>query len=695
MGGLLVFIVLTLFLRFRIALWVVVGIPISFLGAVWLMGLSSVDVSINLISLFAFILVLGVVVDDAIIIGESIYHQILEGGHDRRQVIKGTNIVAAPATFGVLTTVAAFAPLLFIEGQLRPFFATVSIVVIFCLLFSLVESKFILPVHLAMTRLSDHSKKKSPLYTLQLTFQAQLDKFIANVYRPLLTSMLNNRRTSLASFFAILIITIGLMGSGWLRYEFYPNVPSDFIRVTLEMSESSSYEKRDKVLDLLQKRLDEIAAEFQSLLSAKEGDKESSKESIFDQVLVYTTDDTKAQIVVEMNRNYRKQISTVEISNRWREKVGPLTDIKQLRFVGSTNTGGGSPIDFQLISDNEKQLQQVAAAVTQKLQAMNGVFDVRSDSSFGRRELNIELKPQAETYQLTRKDIARQIGQAFFGEEAQRIQRGKDEVKVMLRYPLAERRSINDLDQMWLLTKNGSRIPLNEVALVTPSTTFSSIHRIEGKQTIRLQADINTSQVESRQVNTEIEGIILPPLLTKFSDVEYEIGGISKDQASSFKDIGSSVFLSIFLIYTLLAIPLKSYVKPLLIILVIPFGITGAVIGHLLMGKAMSMMSLLGVIALAGVVVNDSLILVDYANRLTKAGKNLIEAVVDAGARRFKAIVLTSLTTFVGLLPIMTETSLQAQFVIPMAISLAFGVIFATFISLLMIPLLLSFSSND
>ncbi len=247
---------------------------------------------------------------------------------------------------------------------------------------------------------------------------------------------------------------------------------------------------------------------------------------------------------------------------------------------------------------------------------------------------------------------------------------------------------------MRVLTKYGRRILVNEVELVTISKSLFSMHRIEGKQTIRIQADINTSQVESRQVNTEIEGIILPPLLNKYSDVEYEIGGINKEQTASFRDIGGSVFLSIFLIYTLLAIPLKSYVQPLLIILVIPFGITGAVIGHLLMGKAMSMMSLLGVIALAGVVVNDSLILVDYANRLKKEGKRLVEAVVDAGARRFKAIVLTSLTTFVGLLPIMMETSLQAQFVIPMAISLAFGVIFATLISLLMIPLLLSFSQK-
>ena len=453
------------------------------------------------------------------------------------------------------------------------------------------------------------------------------------------------------------------------------------------MSESSSAEKRDSMLNLLQLKLELIESELKSASELSE--------KVFEGVLVFTTDDTKAQIIVEMNREFRHLASTIDIANRWRESVGLLTDIKQLQFVASTNTGGGSPIDFQILSDNSEQLQQVGLAITQKLKTMAGVFDVRSDSSYGRRELNIELKPQAELYQLTRFDISRQIRQAFFGEEAQRIQRGKDEVKVMLRYPLAQRRSISDLDQMWLLSKNGNRIPLNEVAMVTPSTTFSSINRIDGKQAIRILADIDPIQVQSHQIIATIEEDFLPLLLIQYPEVEFQLGGSGKEKSGAFADILQSVFLSLFFIYALMAVLLKSYRQPLLIMLVIPFGITGAVLGHLLMAKAMSMMSLLGIIALSGVVVNDSLILVDYVNRLKQNGVRLAEAVVEAGVRRFKAIILTSLTTFVGLLPILTESSLQAQFVIPMAISLAFGVLFATAISLILVPLLLSFSQNN
>ncbi len=693
-GAVLVFLMLALFLRLRIALWVVVGIPVSFLGAIWLMGLDPFSTSINLISLFAFILVLGVVVDDAIIVGESVHQQIEHDGMSKEAVIKGAQAVASPATFGVLTSLAAFAPLLFVDGSLKPFFGTVSIVVSLCLLFSLLESKFILPAHLAGISFDKDKSSTNFFYRLQNSFQKKFERYVKSAYQPFLRKLLNKPYQSLASFISILIITFGVMGSGWLRYEFYPSVPSEFIRATVVVNQSASENKRNEVIYKLEQSLMAISDEYQQE-RAQSGE---NVEPLIKELLVFVTDEHSGQLVAELSSNEVRELDVISVANKWRERVGRIPGVKELRFIGSTNTGGGSPVDFKLSGKDQQQLELASRDILAKLNAINGVFDVRSNSSFGRKELNIELKPQAQIFGLNRTEIARQVRNAFFGEEVQRVQNGRNEVKVMVRYPLEQRSSLAELDDIWLLNNKDERIPFSSVASASISTGYNSINRIDRQLSISILADINSSIIESRKVNTMIKNDFIPTIMNKYPDIRFHLDGSSAEQGESLAMLGVMSLISLFVIYALIAIPLKSYKLPLLVLCVIPFGIVGAVIGHLIFDRAMSMMSLLGIIALSGVVVNDSIILLDRINKIKESlavtKDNIIDVLLDAGATRFKAIFLAAMTTFVGLLPIMTETSLQAQFVIPMAISLAFGVLFSSFITLLLLPVLVKIGSK-
>jgi multidrug efflux pump subunit AcrB len=692
-GALLVCLILALFLRLKVAAWVIVGIPIAFFGALWLMPLGPWPVSINVISLFGFILVLGIVVDDAIIIGESIYTKIRADGHTLDNVIRGARRVAVPATFGVLTTIAAFAPMLFVGGIIGPFFEAMSIVVILCLLFSLVESKLILPAHLAHAKIKPvddddlfNPQRKIGLFEriprffskIQRRVQNGLHRVIHNWYSPLLERAIRNRGLTFSIFAAILILTFGVINSGITRVVLFPEVPGDFIEVRLTMQNGTAPSVRDAALSRIE----------QSIFDINEQHIETHPElpEPVDHIIVFTDGDTGGLVFLELYRGEDRPIDAEQMIGMWREAVGEIAGVKELRFSGGDNIGGGAPLSFNLSGNNYEALEDAAAELEDKLGEYAGVFDIRNTSNAGGQEIRLRIKPEAEALGLNMTSLGRQVRQAFYGEEAQRIQRGRNELKVMVRYPLEERRSIADLENMRIRTPTGDEVPFGSVAEVTFGQGYSSISRQDRMRTVTVSADIDEENVEPGEIIKEISEDFIPSLLSRHAGVEYSLEGASLEEQEFIRNVSIASIAALFLIYALIAIPLHSYSQPLIIMSVIPFGLIGAVFGHILMGKAISMFSLFGLIALAGVVVNDSLILIDFVNKARAEGMPAYDAVVQSGKERFRPIVLTSLTTAGGLMPIMLESSVQAQFVIPMAISLSFGILFATVITLFLIP---------
>ena len=692
-GALLVFLLLSLFLRMKVAGWVIIGIPITFLGAFFLMPLGPWPVTMNMISLFGFIIVLGIVVDDAIIIGESVYTKIRVDGHTIDNVVKGARKVAVPATFGVLTTIAAFTPMLFVGGIVGPFFEALSMVVVLCLMFSLVESKLILPAHLVHAKIEpvDEDDLFNPqrhisllqrvprfFQKIQRRTQHGLHRLIHDYYRPALGKVIENRGITVTMFAGALIVTIGLVNSGLVRIVLFPEVPGDFIRMQLEMESGTAPEVRNAALDRIEQAIldlnDEYIAENPDL------------DPMIAHIGSFTTSDTGAVAWTEMPMVDDRAMQAADVSGLWRERVGEIPGVKELTFADGDHFGGGSPLSFRLSGENFSALESAAKELEQKLTEFEGVFDVLNSSNSGGQEIKLAIKPEAEALGLTLVSLGRQVRQAFYGEEAQRIQRGKDELKVMVRYPLEERRSVADLENMRIRTPAGDEVPFGSVAEVSFGSSYSSISRLNRERTITVSADIDPDIVEPGEVIKEISSEFVPELLSRHAGVSYGLEGASQEEQEFIANLIVASIAALFLIYALIAIPLHSYGQPLVIMSVIPFGIIGAVIGHIVMGKAVSMFSLFGFVALAGVVVNDSLIMVDFINKAREEGVPLRQAVIDSGTQRFRAIILTSFTTAAGLMPIMLETSVQAQYMIPMAISLSFGIIFATAITLFLIP---------
>ncbi|MGA8206174.1 MAG: efflux RND transporter permease subunit [Woeseiaceae bacterium] len=695
MGAVLVFIMLSMFLRMKVAGWVIMGIPLSFLGTLWLMPHGPWPVTINMISLFGFIIVLGIVVDDAIIIGESVYTQIRKDGHTIDSVVKGAKRVALPATFGVLTTIAAFAPMLFIGGFAGPFFAAMSVVVILCLFFSLMESKLILPAHLVHANIKpvdedDLFRPQRPIgaweriprffQKIQRHVQHGLHRLIYNGYQPLLEKAIRNRGLTAAAFTGGLILTFGLFSGGLVRFVMFPEVPGDFVQMSMEMESGTPPEVRDAAVDRIESAMLDMNEEYNA--AHPDGD------PLINHMVTYTTSDTGAEAFVELPMVEDREMNVKDISAMWRNRVGEIPGVKDLTFSDGNNFGGGPPLSFRLSGDNYDALESAAAELEKKLGEYEGVYDIRNSSNTGSREIRLKIKPQAEALGLTMATLGRQVRQAFYGEEAQRIQRGKDELKVMVRYPPEERRSIADLENMRIRTPDGTEVPFESVADVSFDRTYTVIQRKDRERTVTVSANLDPNVVEPGKVISSINEEFIPGLLARYSGVKYGLEGSSEEQQTLQRNMAIAAIAALFLIYALIAIPLHSYSQPLIIMSVIPFGFIGAVIGHVVMGMAISMFSLFGLIALAGVVVNDSLVMVDFINKARLEGVPLQQAVIESGTERFRAIMLTSLTTAAGLLPILLERSVQAQYVIPMAISLGFGILFATAITLFLVPAL-------
>lgn len=679
MGALLVFISLSLFLRFKIAIWVLVGIPICFFGAFLLMDkVGPVATNINFLSLFGLILVLGIVVDDAIVIGESVYTEIKKNGHTRENVIIGAKKVATPATFGVLTTVAAFIPLLTLDFMFAPFFEAIAVVVILCLTFSLIESKWILPAHLAHMSYPEYNEKTASRFArMQHNIRESMEIFAKNYYQPLLLKATTHRYLTLVTFTMMLILAFAFIAAGKLRTEPFPSIPGDMIQARFTLNDGSPVSARDQLIQ----RMESAVTQVDQSLTAKNDGKGIARHT-----LSWTQGDTGGGMLVELTKGETRSVDSLEFERAWRDAVGDAAGVKDLRFMSTTGAGGDAAISFRLVGSNYHNLEAAARELENKLAEYDGVYDIRTSNSAGNQEIELQLKPGAETLGITLQDLGRQVRQAFYGEEAQRIQRGKDEIKVMVRYPKQERQSITNLENMRIRTPGGDWIPFSSVADFKLGQGVATIQREDRKRAVSVMADFNPEKVESRLIIDEVQRQFIPQMLSKYPGVTSELSGQSKEMQALFTELGQSMLIAFVLIYVLLAIPLKSYLQPLMVMSVIPFGFIGAIIGHLLFDKSFSMMSGFGIIALSGVVVNDSLLMVEFINRAREEGYSLKESVLQAGVQRFRAIILTSLTTFLGLFPIMFETSLQAQIIIPMAVSLAFGILFATVITLFLIP---------
>jgi multidrug efflux pump subunit AcrB len=692
MGGFLVALVLGLFLNLKVAFWVILGIPVSFAGAFWLMPLG--DVTVNVLSLFAFIMVLGIVVDDAIVIGESVYSEVKAdykqqalSGQDMGvysasvdTVVRGVQRVATPSTIGVLTTMAAFAPIIFIGGSFAGITKAIGIVVVLCLTFSLIESKLILPSHLVGLKFGEKPSGRLGFVTrYQRAVSSRLEYFVENVYQPVLKKALLNRYLTLASFLGVLIIILGATSSGIAKFEFFPNVPGDDVRANIVMQDGASQESLDETIDIIESSIYKIDQQYR--------DENPDSDGLVQHVGFFVSNDVKVGFRLVLTKAEYRSVSAVEIARLWRQDVGLLPNVREQRYSASEGPSGAK-ISLSLSGSNPDELTKAGMELQQYLTQFPGVYDIYNSQGSGSKEVLIKLKPYASQVGVRLRDVAIQVRQAFYGEEVQRIQRNSDTIKVMVRYPIEDRRSIATLENMLIRTATGEAVEIAQVADIRLGLGLTSIDRLDRKRTLTVTADVEEDRVQSGDVVADTRTKFVPQLLEKYPGVEFRLSGSSQEQSEYYLKMGIGFLAALFMIYGLLAVPLRSYIQPIVIMSVIPFGFIGAVIGHILFDMSVNILSIFGIIALAGVVVNDSLILVEFANRGKAEGLTPEQAIIKAGSKRFRAILLTTLTTFVGLLPLLFETSVQAQFVIPMALSLSFGILFASTITLLLIPCL-------
>jgi multidrug efflux pump subunit AcrB len=677
LGALLVFIILALFLEIKLAFWVMLGIPVCFLGAMALINTPYIDASLNMISIFGFILVLGIVVDDAIIMGESAYTEQEMHGYSIQNVINGVYRVATPATFGVLTTIVAFAPTLFVQGVFGAFPEACGWVVMLCLCFSLVESKWILPAHLAHSK-PTRNRLLLRVDKVQEAVNRRLSHFVQYRYSPFMQRCVANRYATLAFFLSLLVLTAGLLAGGIVRTVLSPETPGEFMQVELRMSQGTPEERTLQSLAQIAVALETVERDYRR----ETGD----SERLVNHVATYGFDRINGRIDVELTKEDQRHISTREIEQRWREQVGTVHGADVFAITNTDGPKFGPAIAFDLMHRDFNTLRKASAELEEAMNHYAGLYDIRNGASDTSDEFHLDILPEAESLGLTRYALGSQVRHAFYGAEAQRVQRGMDEIKVMVRYPKEDRENVNSLNSMFIRTPAGDEVPFETVAKMEVQQGLLKSTHINYQRAAEVTAEADKTRVEPDKVIADIEKNVLPDLLQKYPGLSYDISGMADEEAKMAVSMGVGFAISLFGIYALLAIPTKSYLQPLIIMGVIPFGVIGAIVGHWLTGYPLSMMSMMGVIALSGVVVNDSLILVDYVNKAVAAGTDRYSAVVQAGSRRFRAIMLTSLTTFFGLIPMLLERTAQAQSMVPMAISLAFGIVFATVITLLLVP---------
>jgi len=695
-GLILVLLTLTLFLRFRVALWVAAGLPVAVLGTLAVFPVAGI--AISTISVMAFILVLGILVDDAIVVGERVYAHEQQGKSQLQAAIDGTREVSVPVIFGVLTTMATFIPIMNIPGPMGSFFGVLGQVVLIALFFSIIESQLILPSHLAH-RKAETSPGSNVFINRWLALQGKisgsLERAASHYYLPAVTRALAWRYVTLAVGIAVLAITVALFVSGRVVFQFFPSVEGTRLYATLTMPEGTPIEDTARAVARIESAAEQLRTELDADLAEGEP---STIRHVFASIGSFipkgsinnavASQSNLAEVAIELNlpSDY-SGLPTRVFANRWRELTGGIPDAIELGFI-SQSFGVGKAIDIELYGEDFDELRAAAGELRASLQNFSGVIDITDTFRAGKQEVQLKLRPEARSLGLTLADLGEQVRQAFYGYEAQRIQRGKDDIRVMVRYPANERRSLGDLENMRIRTADGTEVPFSSVAIATLARGYTTIRRVDGQRVVRVIADVERSVTTPEFVLATLAKGDLKDTLKRHPGVGYRLAGEAEERSESMGSLLGNALLALLVIYALLAIPLQSYFQPLVIMSVIPFGAVGAILGHFLLGMDLVFFSLLGIVALSGVVVNSSLVLVDYINKNRDGRRDLARVVGQAGAVRFRPIILTSITTFLGLTPMMLDNTASTIMFAPMAVSLAFGVLLGTAITLFLVPCL-------
>lgn len=699
LGLLLVLVALALFLNLRLAFWTAIGIFLSFAGVFAVMTV--VGVSINMMSLFGFILAIGIVVDDAIVVGENIFAERQKGTSAHQSAVKGTLRVSVPVTFAVFTTVAAFTPLLFIPGSIGKFLNVIPIIVISVLLLSLVEALFILPFHLSHLPAPGEQKKTrifAPIYRLQDFVQSWLKGFIDGPLDRGVKFAVRRWGLVLVGAVSVLLLVSGLIAGRYIRFSLLPAIEGAEVIAYVEMPEGTTSERTQEVADHIQRKGYAAAEVLQKTLPddhpplieavfSSVGDRPSATGGPGISANVTFVRSNIAEISFRLADPEVRDLAAVELERAWRDSVGVVTGARTLTF-SSQLIELGAPVQVELSHPDTASLNAAIPALKDRLTRVAGVIDVRDDQGEGKRELELRLKPAARSLGITLDDLARQVRGAFFGNEAMRLQRGRDEVRVYVRLPAAERNALSDLQDYKIRAAGGGEVPLSKVADISFGIGSTTISRIGGRRIATVTADVNRAVITGQEVNTKVIDEILPDLEGRFPGLRYTFGGEQREQTLALGGLARGFGMALLVIYALLAIPFRSYVQPLIIMATIPLGFIGAALGHLVMGLDLGMLSMFGMVGLSGVVVNDSLVLIDFVNERHRSGLPMNEALVEGAKSRFRPILLTSITTFLGVFPIIIEQSIQAQFLVPMAVSLGFGILVATPILMLAVPAL-------
>jgi multidrug efflux pump subunit AcrB len=686
LGFALVFLFLVVMLDLRLAIWVAMGVPISFLGA--FLFFDYMDVNINMVSLFALIIVLGIVVDDAIVVGENIITEQELGLDGTDAAISGVTGVMSPVLIGVLTTMAAFAPLLFITGTFGQILGVVPVIVIAVLAMSLIEAFFILPAHLA----HGSNWSRSPLTEIQAGISQRVEYFRDKIVMPLIKLAVHFRYRTLAVALAFLIGSFSLLSTGAVRFIFFPALESEAMSASIVFPMGTPFQTTktatERIVDAAyrinsetgDKSLQSVTVTIGGQVSSGFGPSSGSSVSIAGNV---------ASVQIQLNPEPQRTLSASELERRWRIATGNIAGIESLTFSSQFSVGAGTDLTYELTHQNEETLFLAVDALKQAYAAFPSVYDIQDSYNLGKRQYDVELTSAGESAGLTPAAVARQLRRNFFGEEVQRIQRGREELKVMVRYPHNERRSIQDLYNTRIHLPDGSQAPLQIVANLIESRSYSTINRADGKRIVTVSGKIDKKLGTPTEINNAIQQEVLPELLDQFPGLNYLESGFGKAQSEDLASLGNNSIIALLVIFAMLATQLRSYVQPFIIMSAIPFGAAGALIGHFVLGYDLSFVSVFGIIALSGVVVNDSLILIDRYNRFRRETDfSPVDAVIKSAEKRFRAIILTTATTALGLTPMLFETSIQAQFLIPMAVSLAVGIVFASVIILFLVPVL-------
>ena len=684
LGFALVFLFLVVMLDLRLALWVAMGVPISFLGA--FLFFDAFAVNINMISLFALIIVLGIVVDDAVVVGENIISEQELGKTGMQAAMDGVNGVIGPVMVGVLTTMAAFAPLLFVTGTFGQILGSVPVVVILVLAMSLIEVFFILPSHLA----NGSTWSRWPLDRMQNAVAGRIDRFRTLTLAPAVARAVHHRYLTLLAGIVLLLLAASLVGTGAVRFIFFPALEANSIRATVAFPIGTPFESTQiaanqmvEAANTVNARLD--GAAFKSISVTIGG--QSSTGGGPGGAGRMTVASHLASVQIELGPEPPRTRSAKDLERLWRTEVGEIPGVERLSYVADF-FGGQADLEFELAHQDSAMLEQAVSSLRASYQTVAGVYEIQDSNSIGKRQLDINLTPAGEAAGLTPSDIARQLRRNFFGEEVQRIQRGREELKVMVRYPEAGRSSTADLFDARIRLADGSEAPLSSVAQVTESRSLSAINRVDGLRIVSVSGQVDDTVITPSLANTAVLEQFIPELKQQYPGLQVRQAGEGREQSEDISTLGRLTLIALLIIFALMASQLKSYTQPLIILAGVPFGAGGALVGHFLLGYDLSFISIFGMVALSGVVVNDSLVLLDRYNKLVEEGWDNAKAIVEAARRRFRAIFLTTATTALGLAPMLFETSTQAQFLIPMAVSLATGIVFASVIILFLIPAL-------